>query len=101
MLRTMRRTAVLLAAWGGLVAVGPAFAQRTTPRTAPLASDESPELTSLFPPGVTIGGEARWTISGRNLATIERFLVSGEGIEVVGRESRPGGSVTLRVRAAA
>ena len=42
-----------------------------------------PAMVRLFPPGVRRGSVAEWTMTGRNLSAAKRFLISGEGVEVV------------------
>src|SRR5262245_37100711 len=65
------------------------------------ASDDPPVLLSIFPPGVTIGSDAVWTLGGRNLAGVERFRIGGDGIAVVRRKSLGDEVIELTVRAAA
>ena len=59
-----------------------------------------PAMVHLFPPGVRRGAVAEWTVTGRNLSAAKRFLISGEGVEVVDKAPGTDGSVRLTVRAA-
>lgn len=58
----------------------------------------APGLEKLFPPGVTQGTAERWTLRGRNLGRVERVLISGVGVEVLGFE-RASEALVVRVRA--
>jgi hypothetical protein len=69
--------------------------------TAPAVAGSLPVLEGIQPPGVQAGETVVWTVSGRALAGVERFLISGSGVEVVviGRASDE--SIRLSVRASA
>jgi hypothetical protein len=58
-----------------------------------------PSVVSIVPPGVTLGEEAEWTVTGQNLSGISRWLISGEGLEIVGFEARGENTANVRVRA--
>ncbi len=68
--------------------------------TAPAAAG-TPVLEGIEPPGVRAEGSAVWTASGRDLAGVERFLVSGSGVEAVAIGLPANESIRLSVRAAA
>jgi hypothetical protein len=59
----------------------------------------APTLLGLSPLGITADTTAEWTISGRNLDRIERFLISGEGVTVLGHKNKADNALTLTVRA--
>ena len=64
------------------------------------AATTVPSITGVFPPGATIGRSTEWTVRGLNLDKVERFLVSGEGVEVVRAERNSDGSFKLTARVA-
>jgi hypothetical protein len=72
-----------------LVDPGPVVAQ---------SGSSVPVVTSVFPPGATVGQTAEWTISGRNLLKVKSLLVSGRGIEVVSFAAKDENSATARIR---
>jgi hypothetical protein len=55
-----------------------------------------PVILGVDPPGATVGQAAEWTITGRNLGSARRMLISGAGVEVV--ECSPSGETSSRVR---
>ena len=60
-----------------------------------------PVLEAIEPPGVRPGETATCQVKGRSLAGVERFLISGSGVEAVASGAGPGGLIRLSVRAAA
>jgi hypothetical protein len=75
----------------------PAQAQKRATNNA--STDPAPAISSLLPPGATVGKTTEWTITGRNLNTVSRWIFSGEGIEssdVVAKAD--GTSATLKVK---
>jgi hypothetical protein len=60
------------------------------------AADAVPVLAGIDPPGLTLGATVDATLTGSGLARVERFLVSGTGLEVatVGAATE----TTIRVR---
>ena len=77
----------------------PALAQNN--RNAQNATGAEPGLTSIQPPGVVPGKTSEWTVVGRKLNTVERWLIEGAGLEVVETKAKPDGSTaTLTVRTA-
>lgn len=51
-------------------------------------ADGSPEIRSLFPPGVTVGQTAEWTLTGTGLDKVDRWIVTGSGVDVrAGKEA--------------
>ena len=69
--------------------------------TAPEAAAEVPLLEGIDPPGVQVGGTAVWTANGRALSGVERFLISGSGVEAVAIGPASDESIRLSVRVAA
>ena len=65
-----------------------------------LGQDAVPIVTGIVPPGVTVGATTVLTVNGRNLAGVERFLVSGRGVEVVGTKAGAKGTVAVTICAA-
>jgi hypothetical protein len=60
--------------------------------------DFAPQLTSIFPPEVTVGEETTWTVTGRNLAGALRVHFDGESLS--GRITKAGDTaLVIRVRA--
>jgi hypothetical protein len=68
---------------------------------APAAAADVPVLAGVEPPAVRVGETAIWTVSGRALAGVERFLVSGSGVEAVASGPASDASIPLKVQAAA
>jgi hypothetical protein len=58
----------------------------------------SPLISSVFPPGVTVGAEALVEIRGRGLNDVNQFHLSGSGIDV-DRVKVSNNAVTIRLRA--
>jgi hypothetical protein len=79
----------------------PAWAQRIAAKAEPRPAESVPALTGVSPPGAVIGATTEWTISGRNLTSVERFHVSGKGVEIAEVKSKSAGTAVLAVRAAA
>jgi hypothetical protein len=67
--------------------------------SATMATEPICMLAGLDPPGVTGGETTEWTVTGRGLARVERFLISGTGIEVVAIGPTSDESIRVRVRA--
>ncbi|MDR3636814.1 MAG: PPC domain-containing protein [Isosphaeraceae bacterium] len=97
MTRTLRVLVLAALCAGGR----PVLAQRIVTKNAPRAAESVPVVSSIFPPGLTRGATTDWTVTGRNLGTVESFLISGGGVEVVEIKSKSAGTVVVAVRAAA
>jgi hypothetical protein len=82
--------------WFGMIA-SLATAQ-SPPRVESLAGP-APTLLGLSPLGITAGTTAEWTLSGHDLGGVERFLISGEGVAVLGQKNKADDALTLTVRA--
>jgi hypothetical protein len=86
------------------VAVLAASAGAQEPKAAAkrqVSLDLSPSITRVFPPGATIGTETEWTLSGKHLDQVERWLTSGSGVEIATKESKGPGSLIVRAKVAA
>ncbi len=59
----------------------PAFSQAVRRNYSP------PVVSSVFPPGATIGATVEWKFAGRGLAKVRHVLVSGEGVRTKGFEA--------------
>ncbi|HEV3167092.1 MAG TPA: PPC domain-containing protein [Isosphaeraceae bacterium] len=57
-------------------------AAKTTTKVAAASVDPAPSITSCFPPGATVGKETECTLTGKNLDKINRWIVSGNGVEL-------------------
>ena len=68
---------------------------------APAAAAGVPVLAGIDPPGVQAGGTVVWTVNGRSLAGVERFLISGSGVEAVAIAPASDESIRLSVRTGA
>ena len=44
------------------------------------SADQTPVITGIFPPGVTVGTRRTWTLTGRNLDRVESLFASGTGL---------------------
>ena len=47
-------------------------------------SDGPPGLTSITPPGGTLGKSTEWTVSGTNLSAVSEWKITGAGVSIVG-----------------
>lgn len=97
----MARAARVLVLAVLLAGLRPATAQRIVSKNAPRPAESVPVVSSIFPPGLTRGATTEWTVTGRNLGKVEKFLVAGGGVEVVEIKSKSAGSVVVAVRASA
>lgn len=61
----------------------PASAQNPPAKRAGPLRDRAPFVRAIDPPSIVVGGETSCTVSGRNLAGVERWLVSGERVQVI------------------
>jgi hypothetical protein len=77
----------------GLVGVLAALAS-----TAGRAADP-PVLERIDPPGVRVGETATWTVTGRGLAGVERFLIADAGIQAVAAGPAADTAIRLKIRA--
>ena len=93
----LTRLAWLLA---GVAAILPGPPVRV-PTALAMAVEPVPVLTGVDPPGVILGETSRWTLTGRGLARVERFLISGTGIEFVAIRDPRDESIEIEVRASA
>src|SRR3954468_9789759 len=73
----------------------------TGPRASAAPAEAVPVLTGIDPPGVTVGSESEWTLEGRALAGVSRFLVSGTGVAVVAIGAAREDRISLRIRVSA
>jgi hypothetical protein len=62
------------------------------------ANSNVPVISSVFPPGSTVGQSIEWTILGRNLSRVKTLRISGGGVEVVALTVKDETSATARVR---
>lgn len=70
------------------------------PPAEPAATAAAPVLTGVFPPGTVAGTTTRWSVTGRGLGRVERFLVSGEGVSIVPAGPGSDGRISATVRVA-
>ena len=47
-----------------------------------------PVISSVFPPGGTVGTSVQWTLNGRGLSKIRQLMISGSGIKTTSFEAR-------------
>ena len=59
-----------------------------------------PVVSSVFPPGATVGRPAEWAIAGRNLSKVNALRISGGGVEVVELKAKDETSATAKIRVA-
>ena len=59
-------------------------------------ADQTPTITGIFPPGVTVGTRQTWTIIGRNLDRVESLVATGTGL-TFGPIQRAGVDGSIRV----
>jgi hypothetical protein len=83
----------------GLIAVV-AWSSVEARASGPGATRAAPRLVQLDPPGLTAGRVESWTLTGDNLDGVERFLISGAGVDVVAIDLIGPGSLGVTVRAA-
>ncbi|HWE39725.1 MAG TPA: hypothetical protein VG406_24460 [Isosphaeraceae bacterium] len=97
-------------AWGaiGVVAVlglglppGAVAQTRKMAQPAPSNEDTSPVIAQMFPPSATIGKETEVTLSGANLKSMDRLVVSGSGVEAVKIDAKSETSATVVLKVAA
>ena len=74
----MSRTALRFT--GLLIAI---MATEATAQSARRAVVAPPAVSSIFPPGATVGKSAEWTLKGRGFAKVKQVLVSGTGVKIV------------------
>ncbi len=77
---------VLFSTWVALVGIALGQKTNVTVVRSPNPADRlppAPILNSCSQAGVSIGGEAVWTVKGQNLKDVKAWLVSGGGVEVV------------------
>jgi hypothetical protein len=89
----------LLVLTGILLSWKPALAQDDAPAAGPGEPGSVPILTAIFPPGLTVGTTTDWVVTGRNLAAVERFVVTGNGITITRGPTRSDGSLAVQARA--
>ena len=61
----------------------------------------TPVIIGVNPPGATVGTVEKWAISGRNLASVKRMLVTGSGVQVVEFSVKDDTTARAEVRIAA
>src|SRR5690348_13121998 len=59
-----------------------ASAQAAKAAERPSARDTGPFVASISPPSAVLGTSTEWTITGRNLAKVDRLVFSGSGLTV-------------------
>jgi hypothetical protein len=85
----------------GLFVLSPALAQNARRAATPGGNDPAPAIVAITPAGATVGKTTEWTVVGRNLQTVERWLFSGAGVEVVDAKPKEDGTSTqLQVKVA-
>jgi hypothetical protein len=86
---------------GALAVAGPAGAQQRPATPQRGFTDSAPALASISPPTATLGKSVEWAVTGRNLAKVDRWIVSGQGVEVVKSISKSDTAMTVVVQASA
>ena len=89
--------------WGLVGALAVAELAGAQPQGAPQRgrTDTAPFLASITPPAAATGKSVEWAVTGRNLAKVDRWLISGEGVEVVETRPKSDTAATVVVRASA
>jgi hypothetical protein len=77
--------------------ISPAEAQISQLLGGGASTPPSPSISSIEPPGATIGGTTEWNVTGQNLQGITRWLFSGEGIEITGFEAKSPTEAVVKV----
>jgi hypothetical protein len=72
------------------------FARVASAQTAEAV--DPPVLIGVRPLGIATGTTAEWTVHGRNLGGVERFLVSGEGVSILDSKRRSDKEFAISVR---
>jgi hypothetical protein len=82
-----------------LLGLGVNLASAEPGTTRELPPGPAPLLVGLSPLSITAGTTSEWTVTGRNLGGVERFLISGEGVTIIDRKLKSGNAFALTVRA--
>jgi len=61
----------------------------------------APVVAGVYPPGAMVGQTVEWSLTGRNLAKIQKLSISGGGVEVLDLSVKDATSAMARVRVAA
>ncbi len=94
---TFRATLPLFAV-AGLLWPQDARAQKpTAPAAEKTTSKGLPTLKSISPPAASRGADVVWKVSGSNLAKVDRWLISGEGVEILPAKPPTDTEAELRV----
>lgn len=82
----------------GLLWLTETIAQSPPAPATPRVLLHEPVITGLTPPGVTVGGTTKWTLSGRNLDGVEQLRISGGGVDVLEHKLTAAGQLEVSVR---